>query len=301
VSAPHEGPGAKEVRITGLVIAQDEEERLGGCLDSLGFCDEVLVVDGGSKDRTREIAQQRGARVLERPFDDFARQREFARAQARGRWILALDADERASPELANAARTLADGPERGRLEMASLVVVADPGGSRTVREARLVEGPSNPPAAYSLPFKNHLGDVWLRHGGLWPDRHVRLFLRERCHADPARPVHEKLVVEGILAPLETPVIHFGWRSFAHGIEKSSRYAEAAAQALHARGKRGSLARILGKPLWRFLRGFFLQRGFLDGSAGALVAGLRAYEAFAREARLWELSRAPKAPGDALR
>jgi len=291
VSALHEVPGAGGVRLTGLVIAQDEEERLGACLDSLAFCDEVLVVDGGSKDRTREVAQQRGARVLERPFDDFARQREFARAQARGRWILALDADERASPALAKAARLLADGSERGRLETVSLAVVADPGGSHTVRDTRLIEGPGDPPAAYSLPFKNHLGEVWLRHGGLWPDRHVRLFFRERCHADPARPVHEKLVVEGAIGQIDAPVIHFGWRSFAHGIEKSTGYAEAAAQALHARGKRGSIVRIFGKPLWRFLRGYVFQLGFLDGSAGALVAGLRAYEAFAREARLWELSR----------
>ena len=103
-----------------------------------GFCDEVLVVDGGSRDGTRELAARLGARVVERPFDDFARQHEFARTQARGEWILSIDADERASAELRAASF----------------------GGH----------------AAYSLPFRNHFRGVWLRHGGFWPDRHIRLF-----------------------------------------------------------------------------------------------------------------------------
>jgi glycosyltransferase involved in cell wall biosynthesis len=131
------------MKLSATVIAQDEEGALPGCLASLrGFCDEIVVVDGGSRDKTREVASAAGARLLERPFDDYARQHEFARAEARGEWVLSIDADERASPELWRELGVLGD-PFDGEL------------------------------SAYSLPFKNHFRGVWLRHGGFWPDRHV--------------------------------------------------------------------------------------------------------------------------------
>jgi glycosyltransferase involved in cell wall biosynthesis len=253
--------------LSATVLALDEEAQLPACLESLRFCDEVLVIDGGSRDRTREIAAQYDARVLERPFDDFARQHEFAREQAKGDWILSLDADERASPELSKAA------PEAARSDSA---------------------------AAYSLPFKTYFRDVWLRHGGFWPDRHVRLYRRDACSYDLARPVHEKLIVRGAVSHLDAPVEHFTWRSLAHCLRKTDRYAERAAQALFAQGQRAGATDVWLKPAWRFFRAFILRAGFLDGHAGAAMAFARAYEAYARTARLWELSRWPDAARDAL-
>ena len=258
--------------LSATVIALDEEERLPGCLASLGFCDEVLVVDGGSTDRTREVAAAAGARVLLRPFDDFASQHEFARAQARGAWVLSIDADERASPELAAQARPV-------------LLAGTASGG----------------PSAYGLPFKNHFRGIWLRHGGFWPDRHLRLFRRDRCSYDPARPVHERLRVDGWTADLDAPILHFSWGSLAQCLAKSERYAEAAAQALHAQGRRAGALDLIARPLWRFLRAYLLKLGFLDGAAGAAMALARAHEAYARYARLWELSRFPGAGKDRLR
>ncbi|GAC1343328.1 MAG: glycosyltransferase family 2 protein [Myxococcales bacterium] len=256
--------------LSATVIALDEEERLPGCLASLAFCDELLVVDGGSTDRTREVAAAAGARVLSRRFDDFARQHEFARTQARGDWILSIDADERASPALAAGARAAVLAGGQG-------------------------------PAAYALPFQNHFRGTWLRHGGLWPDRHVRLFHRDACSYDPARPVHERLRVDGRTAALDAPILHFTWGSLAQCLAKSERYAEAAAQALFAQGRRAGAPDLVVRPLWRFLRGYVLQLGFLDGAAGALVAAARAHEVYARYARLWELSRFPGAGADRLR
>ena len=254
--------------LSATIIAQDEEAMLPGCLESLrGFCDEILVVDGGSRDRTRELALTAGARVLERPFDDYARQHEFARSEARSEWILSIDADERASPEL---------GRELG----AALS--------------------SSPAAAFSLPFKNHFRGLWLQHGGLWPDRHVRLYRRDACAYDLSRPVHEKLLVRGSVAVLESPILHYTWGSLAQCLAKTSRYAERAAQARFAAGERAGAVHIVAKPLWRFFRAYVLRLGFLDGQAGATVAALRAFEACAREARLWELSRFPDAGRDSL-
>jgi glycosyltransferase involved in cell wall biosynthesis len=240
-------------RLSATIIAQDEERDLPGCIESLrGFCDEILVVDGGSRDRTRQVAAELGARVLDRPFDDFARQHEFARTQARGEWVLSIDADERASPELRGAAF----------------------GGA----------------AAYSLPFKNHFRGVWLRHGGWWPDRHVRLFRRDACSYDPQRTVHEKLVVNGPVARLDAPILHYTYDSLADCLSKMARYGEQAARMLHAQGARAGAWEIAVRPLWRFVRGYLLRLGFLDGAAGAAMAWARAYEAFRRYALLWELS-----------
>lgn len=243
-------------RLTATVIAQDEERDLPACIESVrGFCDEILVVDGGSRDRTREVAAAAGARVVERPFDDFARQHEFARTEARGEWILSIDADERASPEL---------------------------------RAASIGEA-----AAYALPFKNHFRGIWLRHGGFWPDRHVRLFRRDACSYDPLRPVHEKLIVRGPTARLDAPILHYTYDSLGDCLRKMDRYAEQAARMLHARGAQAGAWEVALRPLWRFLRGYFLRAGFLDGAPGAAMAWARSYEAFHRYARLWELSRDP--------
>jgi glycosyltransferase involved in cell wall biosynthesis len=241
--------------ISATIIAQDEEGAIADCIASVrGFCEEVLVVDGGSRDRTREIAKELGARVLERPFDDFARQHEFARTQARGEWVLSIDADERASPELSKVR------PEGGH-------------------------------AAYSIPFKNHYRDVWLRHGGFWPDRHVRLFRRDACRYDPARSVHEKLLVEGTTGRLDEPILHYTYASLADCLQKMDRYGARAAVMLHQAGRRAGALDVALRPLWRFLRGYLLRLGFLDGAAGAAMAWGRSYEAFVKYGRLWELSR----------
>jgi glycosyltransferase involved in cell wall biosynthesis len=240
------------VKVSATVIAQDEERALPDCLASLkGFCDEILVVDGGSRDRTREIAREAGARVLERPFDDYARQHEFARTEARGEWVLSIDADERATPEVF-------------RFDAAH--------------------------AAYSLPFKNHFRGIWLRHGGFWPDRHVRLYRREACRYDLTRPVHEKLIVSGSIGTLDAPIVHYTYESLADCIAKMNRYGERAALALHAAGRRAGAWDVAARPLWRFVRSYFLQLGFLDGAAGAAMAWGKAYEAWVKYARLWELS-----------
>ena len=242
-------------------MALDEEAQLPACLESVRFCDEIVVVDSGSKDRTAEVARAGGARVVPRAFDDFARQHEFLRLEARGDWVLSIDADERCSPELAAAARRIADAP-------------AQPAG----------------PVAYSMPFKNHFRGVWLRHGGFWPDRHVRLFRREQARYDLDRPVHEKLILSGPVSKLDAPMLHYTWRSLSHCLAKTDRYAESAAQALHAAGRRATAADVFARPLWRLLRAYLFRGGFLDGTAGAAMAWARAYEAYARYARLWELS-----------
>jgi glycosyltransferase involved in cell wall biosynthesis len=242
--------------ISAVIIAQDEERALPDCIASVrGFCEEVLVVDGGSRDRTREVAAAGGARVLERPFDDFARQHEFARTQARGEWVLSIDADERASPELAAC-----------------------------VPGVHLVH------SAYRLPFKNHFRGVWLRHGGFWPDRHVRFFRRDACRYDLSRPVHEKLIVDGTIGRLDAAILHYSYESYADCIDKMTRYGIRGGEMLFASGKRASILDVAIRPAWRFFRAWVLQAGFLDGLAGFEMAKARAWEGMVKYTRLRDLS-----------
>lgn len=263
-----EGQGAP-VRLSATVLARDEEDRLAGCLASLSFCDEVVVVDNGSRDRTGAVAAAAGARVVASGLEDFIALHEFARGQARGEWVLCVDADERVTPELA-----------------------------REVREAIDRRGA---PDAYSVPFKNYWRGFWLRHGGLWPDRHARLYRRDRCRFDPDRPVHQRLLIPGSAGRLEAHIVHHPWRSLAHLVEKTLRYAEVWALAQQAHGRRAGALDVAVRPAWRFVRGYILHLGFLDGVPGAIIAFSRAYEAFYRYARLWELSRCADSGKDRLR
>ena len=241
--------------ISAVVIAQDEERALPDCIASVrGFCGEVLVVDGGSRDATREAAAKAGARVVERPFDDYARQHEFARTQARGEWVLSIDADERASAELAQVK-------------------------------------PDAAFAAYELPFKNHYRGVWLKHGGFWPDRHVRLYQRDKCRYDLSRTVHEKLVVDGAVGRLDAPILHYSYETWEDCIGKMNRYGVQSGDMLFAQGRRAGALDVAVRPAWRFVKTYLLQAGFLDGAAGFDMAKARAHEGRVKYTRLRELSR----------
>ena len=143
--------------------------------------------------------------------------------------------------------------------------------------------------AAYSLPFRNHFRGVWLRHGGFWPDRHVRLFRREACRYDPRRTVHEKLIVEGPVGRLDAPILHFTYDSLQDCLAKMDRYGEQAARMLHGQGVRASAWEIALRPLWRFLRGYVLRLGFLDGRPGLFFCGLLAFYDFLAAANRYEL------------
>lgn len=250
-----------EIRLSGVVICQDEAERIGACLESLAFCDEIVVVDSGSTDQTLDIARAKGARVFEHPWAGMNGQKDFGRQQARGRWVLNLDADEVASGVLAAEVRRVADA-------------VGEEG-----------------PAAYQIPFRNYFRDAWVRRCGYYPDPHVRLLRRDRAYWDAAVPAHDKVRVDGEVGRLSGHVEHYSFGSLDDFLGKSRRYASAFAITAHEKGRRATGATILGHTVWRFFKAYVLERGFLDGTLGLVISGLQAYEVFQKYARLWELSR----------
>ncbi len=253
-------------RLSVTIIARDEELDLPECLASVAFADEIVLVDSGSRDRTRAIAQAAGAKVLERPFDDFAAQKQFALAQATGDWVLNLDADERCS------------GPLREAL------------GAAMAREG--VGG-------YRVRFETWLFGRRARFGGLGRERHLRLFRREGARYPP-RKVHEGVEVAGEVRALDAPIHHYTYRSLEEYLDKINRYTGAAAADRFAAGRRSSRF-ALARGLWGFFRRYVLKLGFLDGRVGLVFALMSGLYDFLKVAKIEDLEREraalPKGPG----
>ncbi|MFT3754755.1 MAG: glycosyltransferase family 2 protein [Pseudoxanthomonas sp.] len=244
--------------ISACVIAFNEADRIGDCLRSLTFCEDIVVVDSHSTDATRAIAESLGARVLVRDFDGFRSQKDFAVQQARHDWVLCLDADERVTPKLLASIRA---AQASGFLHAAGY------------RFARLSE--------YFGKF--------LRHGNPYPDHVLRLFDRRRGGWRGEREIHETVSVDGSITTLRGDLLHFPFRSLLQMLEKKQKYARMMAEYEHARGKRASLAKLVLSPAWRFWRGYVLRLGFLDGWPGLIEAYVSANYVRQKTMMLWLL------------
>lgn len=246
--------------LSACIITLNEADRIGACLASLAFCDEIVVVDSGSSDGTREVASSAGARTIEHAFEGYRAQKDFAVKQARHDWVLCLDADERVTPRL------------RASIEAARDVGFPDAAGYRFARATE-----------YFGKF--------LRHGNAYPDRVLRLFDRRRggWHAD--REIHEHVVVNGTVHTLAGDLEHRAYRSLDDQLARYRRYATMMAQHMQASGRRARVRNLILNPSWRFLRGYFLRAGFLDGWRGLLFASLEADYTREKFARLMLLQR----------
>ena len=258
-------PPTNAPRLSACVITFNEADRIPACIESLAFCDEVVVVDSGSTDGTREIAAAHGARVIEHAFEGFRAQKDFAVAQARHAWVLCLDADERVTPTL------------RASIEAARDAGFVDAAGFRFARST-----------AYFGAF--------LRHGNAYPDRVLRLFDRRRGGWRAGREIHEHAVVDGDVATLAGDLEHVAYRSLDDQLARYRRYAAMMATHMHASGRRARLHHLVVNPAWRFLRGYVLRAGFLDGWRGFLFACMEADYVREKFARLWLLQHADAGP-----
>jgi glycosyltransferase involved in cell wall biosynthesis len=226
----------------------------------LAFCDEIVVVDSYSNDATATIATAAGARVLQRPFDGFRSQKQFAIEQARHDWVLCLDADERVSDAL------------RKSIEAARDAGFADAAGYRFAR------------------LSDYFGR-FLRHGNAYPDRVLRLFDRRRGGWRGKREVHEAASVDGPVRTLAGDLIHYPYRSLEQQLSKTQRYARMMAEHDFARGKRATLGKLVLAPAWRFWRGYLLRGGFRDGWHGLVYAYVRANYVRQKTIMLWLLQK----------
>jgi glycosyltransferase involved in cell wall biosynthesis len=254
--------GSQRLPISLVIIAQNEAAHIADCLSSADFCAERLVLDGGSRDDTVALARAAGARVETRAFDGWISQKNAALQLARHDWVLSLDADERVSPEL--------------RTEILALFAAGPP-----TREG------------YELPrLSFHLGR-WIRGGGWYPDRKLRLFRKSRGRW-AGRDPHDKLHLDGPAGRLRGNLLHYAYRDLQHHLEKMERYTTVAAERLHAEGRGWALPQLLVRPPVAFVRDYLLLAGFRDGRAGLTLAVLSARYQWLRFLKLHRLRRAAR-------
>jgi glycosyltransferase involved in cell wall biosynthesis len=233
------------MKISACLIVFNEEKNLERCLSSIiPVVDEIVVIDSGSTDRTVEIARSFGARVVPQAWLGYVGQKNFALAQAQHPWVLSIDADEELSGELAQAI----------------LRLKADPG----------VES-ANAPNGYEISRVVFYRGKWIRHGDWYPDRLVRLFRRETARFTGGR-VHEKLEIAGPHPLLPGELHHYTYADATDRAGRCARYASLWAESAREQGRRVYPGMGPLRAAFRFLRGFVLKGGFLDGAVGYEIA-----------------------------
>jgi len=245
------------MKITATIITLNEERSIARAIESLRCADEILIVDSGSTDRTVELAQNLGARIIEANWRGFSAQKNWAAEQASNAWVLSLDADEALSEgleaEIWNLKKT---GPKYD---------------------------------AYTMPRMARYLGRWILHSGWYPDRKVRLYHRDKA-SFVGDFVHESVSVHGRVGALENNILHFTCESLSEHVKTLDRYTTLAAQELASRQIKVPVSKLIVDPAWAFMKTYFMQRGFLDGPEGLTIAHMAAFYTFLKYAKARNMS-----------
>jgi glycosyltransferase involved in cell wall biosynthesis len=240
-----------------VVITKNEESVIGRCLESVAWADEIVVVDSGSTDGTRDICLRAGAKFHLADWPGPGPQRNRAIDLAKGDWVLALDADEWVSAELqAEINRTMQAGGNE----------------------------------AFRIPRRSSYCGRAMRHSGWWPDYVSRLFKRGSARFGGGI-VHDHLITQAPLGTLKNPLLHEAFTDLEEVLQKVNSYSSWGAQTLHERGIRAGIGKALGHGLWAFVHTYILRAGFLDGREGFMLAVSNAEGAYYKYVKLMLLAR----------
>ena len=244
-------------KISAGVTTFNEERNISRCLRSLTWCDEIVVVDSLSTDRTVELCRAFTERVYAHTWLGYIGQKNLIRGMASHPWILFVDADEEVSPELRD----------------------------EIIRELEANDGSI---AGYQFPrMVNYIGR-WIRHGEWYPDLKLRLFLKDRGRSGGQEP-HDQVLVNGPVKVLKGHLWHYTYDDLHDHLETMNRFSSITAQEKRRAESGFRWLDFLFRPPLRFLKAFVLRRGFLDGRRGFLIALISAFGVAMKYAKLWEL------------
>ena len=249
---------APRAPLSAVLITRNAAAVLAPCLESLAFADEIVVVDSGSSDATAEIAGRYGARLVQKEWLGFGRQKQYAVDQARHDWVLCLDADETVSPRLAASIQ-------------AALAAPVSP--------------------VYRMPRRNRFLGRWLSHGEGYPDWSPRLFNRMNARWSDDL-VHEKVLYAVTPGTLQGDLLHDSSDDLTAYLERQNRYTTLAARQAYELGRSAGFFHILMSPVVRFLKFYVFRLGFLDGLPGLLHISIGCMNSYLKYAKLIELRKA---------
>lgn len=250
---------AGKLPVSVIVLTQDEARNLPGCLASLSWAAQVVVVDSGSTDKSVAIARAAGAEVHVNPWPGYTAQRNFALAKCRQPWVLSVDADERVAEDLRQAIiATLAQGPR--------------------------FDG-------YDVPEVNEYFGRWLRHAGIYPGPHMVFYRRKGARYQSGEAdVHEgvRVAAKGRLAG---HLVHHAYPDITLALDKLNGYTSVEARGRLAKGARVGAYGLLWRPFERFVKNYLFKGGFMDGAQGLLYCTLTGYYTFVFNLKIWEATR----------
>lgn len=231
-----------KVPVSIIVIAKNEEKRLGECLQSVSWAQEIIVIDDESADRTAELARSFSAKVFRRAMDIEGRQRNFGFDQATQPWMLSLDADERVTPALAEEIRE---------------------------KLARYANDLSV--TGFAIPIKTFIGSRWIKGAGYYPARKTRLFRKGKFRYEEAR-VHPRALYEGKIIELKGDLLHYSCANLGEFIKKFNRETDLEAEKWVLDGRKIGSVKTVRKMVDRFLKNYFLKDGWRDGFMGLVMS-----------------------------
>jgi glycosyltransferase involved in cell wall biosynthesis len=241
-----------------IVITRNEAHNIQACLQSVAWCDEIVVVDSGSTDETAALARACGAQVVQTAdWPGYGPQKNVALSHARSDWVLSIDADERVTPAL---------------------------------RDEILAAMASGTHDAYRLPRLSRFCGRFIRHAGWYPEPVLRLFRRgETRFSDDL--VHERVVAKGSVGMLREPLMHYTYADYSEVLTKIDRYSTLGARQAFERGERATPWTAVFHGLWAFVRTYVFRAGFLDGAQGFGVALMLGEASYYKYIKLWYLHR----------
>jgi glycosyltransferase involved in cell wall biosynthesis len=247
--------------LSAVIITKNEEKKIGNCIDSLKkVSSDIVVVDAYSTDTTKQICLSKGVRFFERGWEGYAKAKNFGNQQAKNDWIISLDADECLSDDLVGSITHIFD----------DATPISD---------------------AYELPFITNFCGKWVYHGGWNPEAHIRIFNKNIISWNPDA-VHEHLSIKPThkIKSLKGSVYHYTVDDLESFYAKTDKYSTLFAEKQYLAGKKASFFKIFFSPVFRFIREYFFQFGFLDGKVGFIIASENARYTYLKYKKLQEIS-----------